>query len=114
MIAPTFRRPIAEVDGPTDAQLLAAHVAGDDRAFTLLMERHAIELVADRALNRCVAQAAWDSITQRLTVALRAHQYENGLQSALEQISGLLITHFPSSDARPRDNTVSDAPVVLP
>ncbi len=80
----------------------------------LLMERHAIELVADRALNRCVAQAAWDSITQRLAVALRAHQYENGLQSALEQISGLLITHFPSSDARPRDNTVSDAPVVLP
>jgi uncharacterized membrane protein len=80
----------------------------------LLMSRHAIELVADRALNRCVAQAAWDSITQRLAVALRAHQYENGLQSALEQMSGLLIAHFPSSAARPRDNTVSDAPVVLP
>lgn len=80
----------------------------------LLMERHAIELVADRALNRCVTQAAWDSITQRLAIALRAHQYETGLQSALEQISGLLITHFPSSGTRPRDNTVSDAPVVLP
>lgn len=29
---------------PTDADLLAAHVAGDDRAFTVLMERHADRL----------------------------------------------------------------------
>ncbi len=57
MIAPTFRRPIAEVDGPTDAQLLAAHVAGDDRAFTLLMERHADRLwaVAIKVMNNAEA-----------------------------------------------------------
>ena len=80
----------------------------------LLLEQHAIELIADRALNRCVAQTAWDTITQRLAISLRAQQYENGLQSALEQISGLLVAYFPSSTTRPRDNTVSDAPVLLP
>lgn len=80
----------------------------------LLLEQHAIELIADRALNRCVAQTAWDTITQRLAISLRAQQYENGLQSALEQISGLLAAYFPSSTTRPRDNTVSDAPVLLP
>ena len=80
----------------------------------LLLEQHAIELIADRALNRCVAQTVWDTITQRLAISLRAQQYENGLQSALEQISGLLAAYFPSSTTRPRDNTVSDAPVLLP
>ncbi|MFT3860055.1 RNA polymerase sigma factor SigM [Micropruina sp.] len=44
MTAPARRRPLTDPDGPTDAQLLAAHVAGDDRAFTLLLERHADRL----------------------------------------------------------------------
>ncbi len=39
---------------PTDAQLLATHVAGDDRAFNTLMERHADRLwsIAIRVMNR--------------------------------------------------------------
>lgn len=46
MIAPTFRRPLTDPDAPSDAQLLAAHVAGDDRAFGLLMQRHSNRLWA--------------------------------------------------------------------
>ncbi|MBK8446999.1 MAG: RNA polymerase sigma factor SigM [Micropruina sp.] len=45
-MAPTFRRPLTDPDAPSDAQLLAAHVAGDDRAFGLLMQRHADRLWA--------------------------------------------------------------------
>ena len=71
MIAPTFRRPIAEVDGPTDAQLLAAHVAGDDRAFTLLMERHADRLwaVAIKVMNN--PEDAADALQDAMISAFR-------------------------------------------
>ena len=40
MIAPTFRRPLTDPDAPSDAQLLAAHVAGDPNAFDALFQRH--------------------------------------------------------------------------
>ena len=79
----------------------------------LLLDQHAIELVADRALHRSVAQNAWSNITERLAAALRASQYENGLQAALELISGLLIAHFPATAGRVHENTVSDVPVLL-
>lgn len=79
----------------------------------LLLDRHAIELVADRALFRRVEQSAWNAITTQLATALRAQQYESGLQTALAQISDLLIAHFPAHAHTPRDNTVADAPVML-
>lgn len=79
----------------------------------LLLDRHAIELVADRALFRCVEQNTWSAITTQLAAALRAQQYESGLQTALAQISDLLIAHFPAKAHTPRDNTVADAPVLL-
>ncbi|MDO4769343.1 MAG: TPM domain-containing protein [Brachymonas sp.] len=79
----------------------------------LLLDRHAIELVADRALFRCMEQSAWSAITTQLAAALRAQQYESGLQTALAQISDLLIAHFPAKAHTPRDNTVADAPVLL-
>lgn len=79
----------------------------------LLLDRHAIELIADRALFRCAAPSAWNAITAQLASALREQQYESGLQTALAQISDLLVAHFPACEKTPRDNTVSDAPVLL-
>lgn len=79
----------------------------------LLLDRHAIELIADRALYRSVEPATWSHITTQLAAALRAGQYESGLQAALAQLSDLLATHFPACGQTPRDNTVADAPVLL-
>ena len=79
----------------------------------LLLDRHAIELVADRALHRRVPQSEWDSIAEGLAAALRASQYESGLQAALEKISELLIAHFPATAGQAPENTVSDTPVLL-
>lgn len=79
----------------------------------LLLERHAIELVADRALSRCVDPSVWQGITTQLAVALRAQQYEKGLQTALERMSDVLMAHFPARADTPRENTVADAPVLL-
>ena len=79
----------------------------------LLLDRHAIELIADRALYRSVAPATWSHITTQLAAALRAGQYESGLQAALAHLSDLQVTHFPACGQTPRDNTVADAPVLL-
>lgn len=56
---------------PTDAQLLATHVAGDDRAFTVLMERHADRLwsVALRVMNR--PEDAADALQDAMISAFR-------------------------------------------
>ena len=78
-----------------------------------LLDRHAIELIADRALYRSVAPTTWSHITTQLAAALRAGQYESGLQAALAHLSDLLVTHFPACGQTPRDNTVADAPVLL-
>ncbi|MDO5652486.1 MAG: TPM domain-containing protein [Brachymonas sp.] len=79
----------------------------------LLMDRHCIELVADRALHRKVAQEEWTAIVQQLCEALRTAQYESGLKAALQQISSHQIRHFPADGNHVRENTVPDKPLVL-
>ncbi len=79
----------------------------------LLMEPHAIEVVADRALSRCVPQETWNRITEHLAASLRSDAYEAGLHGALASISALLAAHFPARPGAQRANTVPDAPVVL-
>ena len=56
---------------PTDAQLLADHVAGDDRAFGTLMERHADRLwsIAIRVMNR--PEDAADALQDAMISAFR-------------------------------------------
>lgn len=56
---------------PTDADLLAAHVAGDDRAFTVLMERHADRLwsIAIRVMHH--REDAADALQDAMISAFR-------------------------------------------
>ena len=56
---------------PTDADLLAAHVAGDDRAFTVLMERHADRLwsIAIRVMHN--REDAADALQDAMISAFR-------------------------------------------
>lgn len=79
----------------------------------LLMQPHAIEIVADRALNRCVTAEQWQTITATLAQSLRQEQYEAGIQQALQSITKLLVQHFPEDGSTVRENTVPDAPVLL-
>lgn len=79
----------------------------------LLLEPHAIEIVADRALNRCVTHAQWQAITIQLSTALQQQQYEAGIQQALASITELLTHHFPEDGNTVRENTVPDAPILL-
>lgn len=79
----------------------------------LLLAEHAIEIVADRGLNRRVDAAQWTGIIDGLRTALQAGQYEQGLVEAVRAVEALLIEHFPPDAGDPPRNELPDAVVLL-
>ena len=62
--------------------------------YLLLAERR-IEIVADRGLQRCASAQDWQAMVERLGAQLQAGDFDRGLTQALEEVSALLVTHFP-------------------
>jgi uncharacterized membrane protein len=79
----------------------------------LLLAEHAIEIVADRGIDAHVDDAEWAAMTQRMGASFREGRFEDGLTQALEEMSALLVTHFPLAENQPDTNELPDAPVVL-
>jgi hypothetical protein len=79
----------------------------------LLLADHAIELVADRGLNARVSPAEWQAMVAHLGTALQAGQYEEGLTTALEEVSAVLVQHFPLLPGRVRGNELPNTPVLV-
>ena len=79
----------------------------------LLLAERTIEIVADRQLDRCVALPAWAAMTQRMATAFRQSRFEDGLTQALEEVSALLVRHFPAVAGQPGSNELSDEPVIV-
>lgn len=77
----------------------------------VLLAEHAIEFVADRALSRRVSQGQWQGIVDRLAGRLRSGEFEDGLTQALEEVSALLVLHFPAEANAERPNELPDAVV---
>lgn len=78
----------------------------------LLLAEHAIEFVADRALARCVGPDQWQSVVDRLAKRLQDGEFETGLTQALEEVSALLVEHFPSTGENlPTHNELPDCVV---
>lgn len=77
----------------------------------LLLAEHAIEFVADRALAQRVAPAEWQAIVDRLGARLREGAFEDGLTQALEEVSALLVQHFPVEAGVARRNELADSVV---
>ncbi len=78
----------------------------------LLLAERAIELVADRGLNAHVSAAQWHAITVHLATALKAQRFEEGLTQALQEVSALLVQHYPLQDGAVRSNGLPNAPDV--
>jgi uncharacterized membrane protein len=76
----------------------------------LLLADHAIELVADRGLNQHVSTEEWRAIAQRLGAAIHDGRYEDGLTQAMEEVSALLVRHFPLVEGQPNRNELPDHP----
>ena len=78
----------------------------------LLLADRAIEIVADRGLARHVPPEEWRAIVARLGAALHDGRFEDGLTQALEEVSALLVQHFPVGEGEANDNELPDEPVL--
>ncbi len=76
----------------------------------LLLAEHAIEIVADRGLNRHVDAAEWDRIAGTMRDAFKAGQFEAGLNQAIDAVVALLTLHFALTSDAPNPNELPDAP----
>ncbi|ADU39649.1 TPM domain-containing protein [Variovorax paradoxus] len=79
----------------------------------LLLAEHAIEIVADRGIDSRVDDAEWAAMAQRMGAAFREGRFEDGLTQALEEMSALLVAHFPLAEDEADTNELPDEPVVL-
>jgi len=79
----------------------------------LLLAEHAIEIVADRGIDSHVNNEAWAAMAQRMGTAFREGRFEDGLTQALEEVSALLVEHFPLAEGEADRNELPDAPVIL-
>ena len=73
----------------------------------LLLAERAIEIVADRGLNRVVSPAEWGEIAASMQSAFQAGEFETGLLRAVDAVDALLVRHFA---ARPGDADVNELP----
>jgi uncharacterized membrane protein len=78
----------------------------------LLLAEHAIELVADRGLNQHVSVEEWRGMVRHLGTALRDGRVEDGLTQALEEVSAVLVRHFPLAAGQHNPNELPDSPVM--
>ena len=77
----------------------------------LLLAEHTIEFVADRALNSRIDHSQWQGMVDRLATQLRQDRFEDGLTQALEEVSALLVEHFPIEAGSVSPNELPDAVV---
>ncbi len=80
----------------------------------LLLAERAIEIVADRGLDRQLSAADWQAILQPMQLAFRAGHYEQGLQAGLNALASQLRHHFPRPADQSQANELPDAPVMDP
>ncbi len=78
----------------------------------LLLAERSIEIVADRGLNDKVTPPAWQALMSGMRTALLARNYEAGLAEALDQVSTLLVQHFPLQSGQVNLNELPDTPVL--
>lgn len=72
--------------------------------YLMLAERR-VEIVADRGISRHVADAHWQAVVQGLGQHLQTGDFDGGLTQALQEVSALLVQHFPlqAGDANPNE-----------
>jgi hypothetical protein len=62
--------------------------------YLMLAERQ-VEIVADRGISRHVPDAHWQAVVQHLGEHLQIGDFDTGLTQALQEVSALLVQHFP-------------------
>src|SRR5690606_28350870 len=78
--------------------------------YLLLADRD-FEIVADRAIARCVGHPQWEAICREVEAKFRADSFKEGVLLGIQRISEQLARHFPP--AAHRSDELPDTPVVL-
>jgi uncharacterized membrane protein len=78
----------------------------------LLLAEHAIEIVADRGLRTRVEAGDWQRIAERMAGAFREDRFEDGLAQAIDEVTALLVRHFPLAPGEANRNELPDEPVL--
>jgi uncharacterized membrane protein len=79
----------------------------------LLLAEHAIEIVADRGLNRHVSHEQWQAIVDGMREAFRAGRFEDGLHAAVDSVDALLAQHFPAAPGDANPDELPNAPFLI-
>lgn len=78
----------------------------------LQLAEHAIEIVADRGVDRQVSQQQWQDMTERMASAFKSGRFEDGLTEAIGEVTSVLVAHFPSAPGGKPLNELPDEPVL--
>jgi uncharacterized membrane protein len=78
----------------------------------LLLAERAIEIVADRGLDRRVDAAEWAQIATSMQGAFQNGDFEGGLLRAVDAVDALLVRHFALQPGDGDVNELPDAPLV--
>jgi uncharacterized membrane protein len=78
----------------------------------LLLAERAIEIVADRGIDRHLTPQDWQAMIARMRAAFREGRFEDGLTQALEEISAVLVQQFALAAGDANPNELPDAPVL--
>jgi uncharacterized membrane protein len=78
----------------------------------LLLAEHAIEIVADRGIDRHLGPQQWQAVIARMRADFREARFEEGLAEALEEITAVLVQHFPLEAGAANPNELPDAPLL--
>jgi uncharacterized membrane protein len=76
----------------------------------LLLAERAIEIVADRGLDRHVSRADWDALVATMRDAFRAGRFEDGLMQAIEAVDTVLASRYPLAPGQDNPNELPDRP----
>ena len=78
--------------------------------YVLLADR-AVEIIADRGIDRRVDQGEWQAICARMEAPFAQGRYGEGVTGGVTEISALLARHYPRTAGA--ENELPDRPVVL-
>jgi hypothetical protein len=77
----------------------------------LLLAEHAVEIVADRGLQRRVGATHWQDAVRHLAASFQAGRPEEGLMQAIAAAEAALVQHFPAVPGSEPRNELPDRPV---